>query len=97
MPKHQASHRKERHGEAKEVKLDFDSQAKNIKSVIICVICGKINHLSVVFLSLLSEGYFKHPQGFTQSLFRLKQLILIIHEITKSKDDFLIITDVVKP
>ena len=43
MPKHQASHRKEQHGEAKEVKLDFDSQAKNIKSVIICVIYGKIN------------------------------------------------------
>ena len=53
--------------------------------------------LFLLFLfTLLSEGHFKHPQGFTQPLSRLKQLFHIINEIIESKNDFLIIAEMVK-
>ena len=44
----------------------------------------------------LSEGYLKHPQGFTQPFSRLKSLLLILYKIIESRDDFLIITEVIK-
>lgn len=45
---------------------------------------------------MLSVNHFKHPQGFTQPFSRLKQLIRIIHEIIESKDNLLIIAEMVK-
>ena len=47
-------------------------------------------------LIMLSEGHFKHPQGFTQPFSRLKQFLLVLHEITESIDDLLIVAQMVK-